>query len=109
MDLGWMVAIALAVALIGAVALYERELGRLARFLRRDDRSANERATVSFSTPGVSSVAAAVNDEMDALRDAVERGEEMKIRDDGTIVTGIESSSLGQGENLVSVKKGEFA
>lgn len=69
MDLGWMVAIALAVALIGAVALYERELGRLARFLRRDDRSANERATVSFSTPGVSSVAAAVNDEMDALRD----------------------------------------
>ena len=51
----------------------------------------------------------AVSSEMEALRDAVERGEEMKIRDDGTIVTGNEASSLGQGENLVSVKKGEFA
>ena len=50
-----------------------------------------------------------MSSEMEALRDAVERGEEMKIRDDGTIVTGNEASSLGQGENLVSVKKGEFA
>ena len=67
--MGWVVAIALAIALLCAVVLYERELGRLARFLRRRDRSANERATVSFSTPGISSVAAAVNGEMDALRD----------------------------------------
>lgn len=67
--MGWIVAIALAVTLLCAVALYERELGRLARFLRRGDRSANERATVSFTTPGISSVAAAVNGEMDALRD----------------------------------------
>lgn len=67
--MGWIVAIALAVVLVCAVVLYERELGRLARFLEREDRSANERATVSFATPGVSSVAAAVNDEMNALRD----------------------------------------
>lgn len=67
--MGWIVAMALAVVLVCAVVLYERELGRLARFLEREDRSANERATVSFATPGVSSVAAAVNDEMDALRD----------------------------------------
>lgn len=66
--MGWVVAIALAIALLCAVVLYERELGCLARFLRRRDRSANERATVSFSTPGISSVAAAVNGEMDALR-----------------------------------------
>ena len=64
-----MIAIALAVLLVATVALYERELGRLARFLRRRDRSANERATVSFSTPGVAGVAAAANAELDALRD----------------------------------------
>lgn len=62
-------ATALAVALVGTVVLYERELGRLARFLRRGDRSVNERATVSFSTPGISIAVAAVNGEMDALRD----------------------------------------
>lgn len=67
--MGWIVAIALAVVLACAVVLYERELGRLARFLEREDRSVNERATVSFATPGISSVAAAVNGEMDALRD----------------------------------------
>ncbi len=67
--MGWIVAIALAVVLACAVVLYERELGRLARFLEREDRSVNERATVSFTTPGISSVAAAVNGEMDALRD----------------------------------------
>ena len=65
----WIVVVLLFAALVCVVVLYERELGRLARFLRREDRSANERATVSFSTPGISSVAAAVNDEMDALRD----------------------------------------
>ena len=63
------VAAVLAVLLAATLALYERELKRLARFLKREDRSANERATVSFSTPGISSVAAAVNGEMDALRD----------------------------------------
>ncbi len=63
------VAAVLAVLLVAVVVLYERELGRLARFLEREDRSVNERATVSFSTPGISSVAAAVNGEMDALRD----------------------------------------
>lgn len=69
MGLEWIVVAALAIALVATVALYERELGRLARFLERGDRSANERATVGFSTPGISSVAAAVNGEMDALRD----------------------------------------
>ena len=63
------VATVLAVLFAAVVVLYERELKRLARFLEREDRSANERATVSFATPGVSSVAAAVNGEMDALRD----------------------------------------
>ncbi len=63
------VAAVLAALLVAVVVLYERELGHLARFLERRDRSANERATVSFSTPGISSVAAAVNGEMDALRD----------------------------------------
>ena len=63
------IAVVLAVLLVAVIVLYERELGRLARFLERRDRSANERATVSFSTPGISSVAGAVNGEMDALRD----------------------------------------
>ena len=67
--MGWVVAIALAAALVGTVVLDERELGRLARFLRRGDRSVNERATVSFSTPGISLAVAAVNGEMDALRE----------------------------------------
>lgn len=69
MGLEWIAVAALAIALVATVTLYERELGRIARFLRRGDRSANERATVGFSTPGISSVAAAVNGEMDALRD----------------------------------------
>ena len=67
--LGWIVAAVCVCALAAAVVLYERELRRMARFLRRSDRSANERVTVGFSTPGISSIASAVNDEMDALRD----------------------------------------
>ncbi len=67
--LGWAVAAVLACAVIAAVALYERELRGMARFLRRSDRSGNERVTVEFGTPGVSRVAAAVNAELDALRD----------------------------------------
>ncbi|WP_241159223.1 sensor histidine kinase [Adlercreutzia sp. ZJ141] len=66
-------AIAVLVVVIAAtavtVALYERELKHIAYFLRRSDRSSNERATVGLSTPGISSVAAAVNSEMDKLRD----------------------------------------
>ncbi len=67
--LGWIAAAVLACALVLVIVLYERELGGMARFLRRGDRSANERVSVSFSTPGISSIASAVNDEMDALRD----------------------------------------
>ena len=62
-------AVVLGIALLALVAFYERALTRIARFLRRGDRGANERVTLGFSTPGVSSVAAAVNEEMDALRD----------------------------------------
>lgn len=66
---GWIVAAVLFAALVLIIALYERELGQMSRFLHRDDRSTNERASVGFSTPGISSVAAAVNEEMNALRD----------------------------------------
>ena len=51
--------------LLAVIGLYERELRRIARFLGRGDRTANERVEVGFSTPGISSVAAAVNREME--------------------------------------------
>lgn len=62
------VVVAMVIAVAVTVALYERELKHIMHFLRRSDRSVNERVTVGFSTPGISSVAAAVNAEMDELR-----------------------------------------
>lgn len=59
----------LACLLAVAIVLYERELRRMARFLRRRDRTVNERATVAFPTPGVTALGAAVNEELDALRE----------------------------------------
>lgn len=68
--LGWATAALAAAALVAVVVLYERELKGMARFLRRGERSANERIDVEFATPGVRAAAAAMNAELDALRDA---------------------------------------
>ena len=67
--LGIAIACVLACLLAATVLLYERELGRIARFARHRDRTENERIDVGFSTPGISSVAAAVNGALDDLRD----------------------------------------
>lgn len=64
-----MVVASLLVALLAVIALYERELRRMARFLGRSDRTANERVEVGFSTPGISLVAAAVNRGMEERSD----------------------------------------
>lgn len=81
----WIViACVLACLLAATVLLYERELGRIARFAKRRGRTENERIDVGFPTPGISSVAAAVNGELDALRDersAMARREETFQRD----------------------------
>lgn len=82
--LGIAISCALACLLAATVLLYERELGRIARFAKRRDRTENERIDVGFPTPGISSVAAAVNGELDALRDercAMARREEAFRRD----------------------------
>ena len=62
-------AVLLAAALVTVVVLYERELRSMTRFLKRGGRSANERICVEFATPGTRGVAAAMNAELDALRD----------------------------------------
>ncbi|WP_169998985.1 sensor histidine kinase [Rubneribacter badeniensis] len=54
----------------GAVALYERELRRLARFLEERDPASNERAGVEFATSGTRALARAVNATLDAQREA---------------------------------------
>lgn len=66
---GWIAAVVLACVLVVLVTGYERELRRMARFLSSREKGGNERVTVGFSTPGIASVASAVNGEMDMLRD----------------------------------------
>ena len=63
---------------------YERELRSMARFLEERERGSNERLTVEFSTRGIAGLARAVNDELDAQRDArVERDRrEQAFRED---------------------------
>ncbi len=52
------------------VGLYERELRNIAHFLRYHERGSNERISVEFATQGIREVASAMNEELDALRDA---------------------------------------
>lgn len=61
--------IAISCLLVATILLYERKLRRISRFARRRNRTENERVDVGFSTPGISSVAAAVNGALDDLRD----------------------------------------
>ncbi len=58
----------------GAVALYERELRRLARFLEERDPASNERAGVEFVTSGTRALARAVNATLDAQNEASAAG-----------------------------------
>lgn len=67
--LGIAISCLLACLLVATILLYERELRRISRFATRQDRTENERVDVGFSTPGISSVAAAVNGALDDLRD----------------------------------------
>lgn len=60
-----------AVLAIGiTVGLYERELRNMAHLLRHHERGSNERISVEFTTQGIREVASAMNEELDALRDA---------------------------------------
>ena len=54
----------------GAVALYERELRRMARFLDGRDPASNERVGVEFATSGTRALARAVNATLDAHGEA---------------------------------------
>lgn len=69
MDIGFGVAagllpgLALGLAIGGAT--YARELARMARFLRRRDPASNARMTVNAAGPGLTDLAAAVNDDLD--------------------------------------------
>lgn len=69
----------LAGILIAAIALYEHELRRMARFLRQRDSESNERVAVEFSTPGISDVAHAINSQLDHLRDERSSMEERRV------------------------------
>lgn len=54
----------------GAVALYERELRRMARFLDGRDPASNERVGVEFATSGTRALARGVNATLDAHGEA---------------------------------------
>ncbi len=60
--------IGIAAGACAAAFLYERELTRMARFVRQRDRLSNQPLAVSLPGPGVARVADAVNAEMDAAR-----------------------------------------
>ena len=64
------VLVACALVLVAVIALYERELHRMAHFLKKREQGSNERVSVEFATRGIREVASAVNNELDALRDA---------------------------------------
>lgn len=49
---------------------YERELRSMASFLEKRERGSNERVSVDFSTRGIAGIARAINEELDAQRDA---------------------------------------
>lgn len=64
------VLIACAAVIAVLVWLYERELRHMAHFLKQREQGSNERISVEFATRGIREVASAMNDELDALRDA---------------------------------------
>lgn len=71
MDVILIAVLVAAIVVIGiVVGLYERELRNIAHFLRYHERGSNERISVEFATQGIREVASAMNEELDALRDA---------------------------------------
>lgn len=71
MDVILIVVLIAAVVAIGiTVGLYERELHNMAHFLHCHERGSNERISVEFATQGIREAANAMNEELDALRDA---------------------------------------
>lgn len=66
--------LAVLIACVAVIAvlvwLYERELRHMAHFLKQREQGSNERISVEFATRGIREVASAMNDELDALRDA---------------------------------------
>lgn len=71
MDVLLIAVLVAAIVVIGiVVGLYERELRNIAHFLRYHERGSNERISVEFATQGIREVASAMNEELDALRDA---------------------------------------
>lgn len=70
------VLVACVVAIVLVIALYERELRRMAHFLEKREQGSNQRISIEFATRGIREVANAVNDELDDLRDARVRQEQ---------------------------------
>lgn len=71
MDVILIAVLVAAIVVIGiVVGLYERELRNMAHFLCHHERDSNERISVEFATQGIREVASAMNEELDALRDA---------------------------------------
>lgn len=71
--IAWGVALAAVLAsfVLAFVAIsYERELRFMAGFLEKRERGSNERVSVDFSTRGIAGIARAINEELDAQRDA---------------------------------------
>lgn len=71
--IAWGVALAAVLAsfVLAFVAVsYERELRSMAGFLEKRERGSNERVSVDFSTRGIAGIARAINEELDAQRDA---------------------------------------
>lgn len=71
--IAWGVALAAVLAsfVLAFVAVsYERELRAMACFLEKRECGSNERVSVDFSTRGIAGIARAINEELNAQRDA---------------------------------------
>ena len=72
--MGWIVACcAMACALVVVIAGYERDLSRLARWLREREQSSNERVATDSLSPGVRAVAGAIDGHLGGEKTAHEQ------------------------------------